>query len=308
MTLLLGAGLLALTAGAWLLLPRHLAGSAWPTRAPATALQLWQASLFTGLLALLGAGALLGLRPLDADVPHAVLAAVDGRLPLRAGTFLGAVSSAALILTVAVALAVLVESVQELRHTRWRRSRQRTLLDLVATRHPEWPGVTVLEHPVPVAYSFPGRPPRVVLSRGVFAELTPAQIRAVLAHEQAHLQQRHHIVALPFAVARRSRVRRARRAYEEVAGLLEMCADDAVRRQHGDWALMSALVHMTEAASGFRAPPGSLAAADRRCVDRVWRLVDATPRPRWLPAAGHVAAIGLLSTPIAAIAVPCLLL
>ncbi|NEA42409.1 M56 family metallopeptidase [Streptomyces sp. SID11385] len=53
-------------------------------------------------------------------------------------------------------------------------------------------GVAVLPDPAPYAYALPGRPPLVVVSRGMRECLTEREYGALLAHERAHLAGRHH--------------------------------------------------------------------------------------------------------------------
>lgn len=55
----------------------------------------------------------------------------------------------------------------------------------------------------PLAYAAPGDPGCVVVSRGLLAELDPAEREVVLAHERAHLQLNHHryLLAGELAVA-----------------------------------------------------------------------------------------------------------
>lgn len=44
----------------------------------------------------------------------------------------------------------------------------------------------------PVAHALPGRPGTIVISTGMLAGLDPAERRALLAHERAHLSRAHH--------------------------------------------------------------------------------------------------------------------
>lgn len=53
--------------------------------------------------------------------------------------------------------------------------------------------LTVLETQDPQAYAIPGRPGRVVVTTGLLRSLDAGQRRALLAHEHAHLQHRHHL-------------------------------------------------------------------------------------------------------------------
>lgn len=52
--------------------------------------------------------------------------------------------------------------------------------------------VVVLASEIPVAYSVAGRPGQVVVSAGMLARLDRDERRALFAHEQSHLRNRHH--------------------------------------------------------------------------------------------------------------------
>jgi Zn-dependent protease with chaperone function len=67
--------------------------------------------------------------------------------------------------------------------------------------------VTVIDHEAPAVYCLPGRHGRVVVATAALRALDDERLAAVLAHERAHLRQRHHLlrataealaVALPF--------------------------------------------------------------------------------------------------------------
>jgi Zn-dependent protease with chaperone function len=58
--------------------------------------------------------------------------------------------------------------------------------------HQRPPGpVAVLPDATPYANALPGRPDRIVLTSGLLAGLAPAERRALIAHERAHLTARH---------------------------------------------------------------------------------------------------------------------
>jgi Zn-dependent protease with chaperone function len=130
-----------------------------------------------------------------------------------------------------------------------------------------------------VAYCLPGRPPTIVLTTAALAVLDPEQLSAVLAHEQAHLTGRHHLLtmltrglaivfpAVPLFTAGMS----------EVARLAEMCADDAAARRVGRWPLVTALLAM---GTGAPVPVRTLAATSQATVARVQRLIAPSRRAR----------------------------
>ena len=218
--------------------PSRLARAAWPARAPATALMLWQAlGLVVGVLAIEVAltVALAPAGPTHAAAAAALLRGTAGPLP-----WWSPVAFAVALLLFARLLSVLLGSL--VRTLRSRR-RHRVLVDLVATRNPLLAGARVVDHEVPTAYCLPGLRPRVVLSRGVLDLLSDQEVRAVLAHETAHVEQRHDLVVLPFVAlgATFPRLSGVRVAQQQVALLVEMLADDRAVRRHSPAVLARAL-------------------------------------------------------------------
>jgi len=138
-----------------------------------------------------------------------------------------------------------------------------------------------------------------VLSVGVLDVLAPAELHAVLAHERAHLRERHDLVVLPFVAwgATAPFVRGMRSAQLAVAALIEMRADDVavgtVRREELSGALR---------AVGGSAPAAALssftAAMDSR-NDRIMAPpLPLSPRVRILV---RVAALVLVAVPTVAL-------
>ena len=145
-------------------------------------------------------------------------------------------------------------------------------------------GAVLVEHSEPVAYCVAGRHPTVILSTGTLQALDPAQLAAVLAHEQAHLTGRHHrllalarigSLVLPFLPLMRD-------ADAQVARLIEMHADDAAARASDPRSLATALVVLAAGAS----PAPALAAATTDAVQRIHRLLrpaePLSPARRWM--------------------------
>ncbi|MFD3739939.1 M56 family metallopeptidase [Streptomyces sp. NPDC058629] len=82
------------------------------------------------------------------------------------------------------------------RHYRFRARAHRTLAGL-----PGGGDLAVLPDDVPYAYALPGSPGRVMVSSAMLAALDPAERRALLAHERAHLDGRHHRLLLATRLA-----------------------------------------------------------------------------------------------------------
>lgn len=150
-------------------------------RAPRSALVAWQAVAVGGILAALTAA------------PAATPLLLDGEDPMR---HLRLVAPA--VLLSALVLGRLLYSGHHV-GTRLRRVRadHRQLVDIVARQEQR---MRILEHPTPTAYCIPGRQSRVVISQGVLDALPQAQLEAVLAHEDAHLRERHDLLLEFFAV------------------------------------------------------------------------------------------------------------
>lgn len=74
-------------------------------------------------------------------------------------------------------------------------SRIRALADAyrMARQCPDGSELMVLEDERPLAHALPGRPGRIVVSTTMLATLAPAERKALLAHERAHLNGRHHL-------------------------------------------------------------------------------------------------------------------
>jgi Zn-dependent protease with chaperone function len=109
------------------------------------------------------------------------------------------------------------------------RRRHRQLVDVLGTHHDAQ--VRVLAHPMPTAYCLPGRTHRVVLTEGALLALPDEELMAVLAHERAHLRQRHDLVLEFFTVLHEAVPRwvRAHQALREVRLLVEVLADRSAR-------------------------------------------------------------------------------
>jgi beta-lactamase regulating signal transducer with metallopeptidase domain len=151
----------------------------------------------------------------------------------------------------------------------------------------------LLEHPAPVAFCIPGARPLLVLSSGMLAELDEAQLAAVVAHERAHLRERHHLLLLPFVAWRAALpvLPAADRAHDEVRDLVEMRADDvaldSLRCPEPRRTLAAAIVAAAGGAGG-EVPAGALAVTGGAVAVRVRRLL-APARP--LSVAGRAAAL-----------------
>jgi Zn-dependent protease with chaperone function len=189
------------------------------------------------------------------------------------------------------------------------RQRQRELLILLAHGDPKVPGALVVDYPAAAAYCLPGLRSAIVVSAGALELLDADELAAVLAHERAHLRERHDLVLLPFAALLRAFrwASVARQAQRAVALLIEMHADDRALRHRSAKELATALLRVGAAGAGH-APSGALAAvdvADGDVTARVIRLLR--PSPALCPAARlltGLAAAGAVGIPAILLVLP----
>lgn len=280
--------------------PPRLAAAAWPVRAPSYALVLWQALGLAGGVLAVEVAVTVALAPLGPSHAVAVAAALAGA-PLPWWSVAALLVGAAVFGRLSLVLGRSAAATLRARHA------HRVLVDLVATRNPLLAGTRVVDHDLPLAYCLPGLRPRVVLSRGVLALLRDDEVRAVLSHETAHVDQRHDLVVLPFVAlcAAFPRLSTAGTAQAQVALLVEMLADDRATREHPPAVLARALYKVGAA----RVPDGGVGAASSPdgVLTRASRLVS-PPDP--LPAAGRalvvMAALMVLLVPVLGVLLPAL--
>jgi Zn-dependent protease with chaperone function len=160
--------------------------------------------------------------------------------------------------------------------------------------------VAIVDRDVPAVYCMPRGRYRIVVSSGALAALTPAQLRAVLAHERAHLRFRHHLLLSVATALSRAfpRVPLLKQAQSQLAALAEMAADDTAARGHHREDLAAALVVLGSA--GARAD--TLAASGPQAIARLHRILG-TRRPRHRCArlaavAGLIAAAAIAGLPL----------
>ncbi len=273
-------------------------------RAPQAAAYLWllatagalSAVALAGLLLVVGSSRLLtDLAMLLATCTMALRAALDA--PTGAP---GPLVGLALLALVAGGLITgsLVAGIRA-----WRAaSGQRELLTLAGRTRPGLPGVTVLDHPVPLAYCLPGRSRgragTVVVTTATLEQLEPAQLEAVLAHERAHQTRRHHALLL---VAQALRIGfpwlpAARAAHSAVARMVELAADDDAVHHHSRADVATALAKLATAP----APTLGLGAGGPTTIERVHRLTTPPTGPGdalWL--AGLVVIVPILAELVA---------
>ncbi len=262
---------------------RVLQHARWPRRSPRLGIWVWQSLTASVVLAVLLIGTTLALPDLPAlkdlaKALHACLTVLRADYLTPGGV---TVANVGVVLTILVGCRLgqvfLVHS--------WvigrSRLRHRQVLLLLARRQPDTQ-TFVLSHVTPTAYCVPGRHGTIVFTSGALATLDADQAAAVLAHEQAHLRGRHHLVlalaevlrsAFPFVPAFVI-------ARTELAQLVEMRADDTALRTCQPQVLATALLAL---ATGM-VPSGAVGARGSSVVARAERLVSRS-QPLHLPLA-----------------------
>ncbi len=214
---------------------------------------LWQAIALAGGLSMVGAPIVLGLSPFGDNLPAAVSTAI--RLTLQEdyvalaelevhpwhifALCLGLLLGGHLLLTLARTYVRVLSA----------RRRHRQLVDLLSTplqNGNEDTDTHVIEHDAPLAYCLPGRTNAssvTVLSRGLLETLSEAELAAVVAHEQTHLKQRHHLLTMAFEAWYRALpwLPTTRYGREAVLELTEMLADEGALAQHAPKDLLRAI-------------------------------------------------------------------
>lgn len=208
-------------------------------RAPRAALVLWQSITIAAVLSALAAAPaiLLEIGPEAVDGPGSARAVVTG----------GAVLSGLVLAR------VLLSGHQVGTRLRATRRRHREFIDLLsnAPHEPSASQLCVLEHSTPTAYCVPGLRSRVVLSQGTIDALSDEEVQAVLAHERAHLRERHDLILEFFTVMNTSLppILRTPKALREVRLLAELLADRSAVQAVGPVVVARAVVTMAGSAA-----------------------------------------------------------
>ncbi|KGJ82826.1 hypothetical protein GY21_00305 [Cryobacterium roopkundense] len=304
--LILGAVALAL---AWPV-PVLVARSRWTARSPGVALALWQAIALAGGVSMIGSLLCYGLIPFGTGLASA-LGGLGGAL--TSGT-LAPATTFAHVLALCGALLLGTHLLLNLAATFVRaeseRRRHHHLIDMLSDPLPDRPGMRVIDYAAPVAYCLPGAiRSATVLSNGLLRLLDADQLRGVIAHEQAHLRQQHHLVLLAFKSWHSALpwFPIANRAENAVALLVEMLADDRARRVVDDRTLATAiaLVGLGQQPEAGPATPAAPAFASHvpeqpLVAPRVHRLMTPkAPLSTLATAAAVATAVVLVASPAA---------
>jgi hypothetical protein len=134
---------------------------------------------------------------------------------------------------------------------RWRAIRA---AHTAAALDPAGSELMVVEDDRPLAHALPGRPGRIVVSTSMLATLGPAERRALLAHERAHLAWRHHrFVAIVDVLAAANPILRP--LVPVIRYTTERWADEIAARQVGDRAVVARAVGIAALAGNAEPDP-----------------------------------------------------
>jgi Zn-dependent protease with chaperone function len=274
---------------------------------------LWQAIALAGGLSMIGAMLVWGLAPLGNSLQEGL--SELARVVFNSGPPEGLAFWHVFALSTAALLGAHLVFTLLLTYARIQRQRRRhrELLLLLSSPAADKPGTLMISHPAPVAYCLPGGARSVtVLSDGLVKALDPAELRAVLLHENAHLSQRHHLLLWAFAAWRAALpwLPTSRLAQAAVNSLIEMLADDAALKQVPEPTLIKAIAKVAGGGVGEVTPvrtddvehPQS---ALETTASRLSRLI--TPQPAlnlFQRALVLVACVLLLAVPTALLVVP----
>ncbi|GAA1086247.1 M56 family metallopeptidase [Nocardiopsis composta] len=279
---MVSAALLAAIAVGCFVAAARLRRASWPYRGPYEAVIAWQALGLAWGVSTIGALLAFGLSVYGQGVFGGLFALVEDAsahglyLTGAAESPLAPVQVAAILVAIGLTLVLFCGLTASFVQVVRTRRRHHDLLELVGRDDPGVPGARILDHPAAAAYCLPGvLRSEVVISAGALKVLDERELAAVIAHEHAHLRQRHDLVLLPFSSLKRAfpRVRLMEGYYRTVALLIEMCADDQARRERSPKELATALMRF--GANNAHTPIGALAATSEQTevLARVQRLL-----------------------------------
>lgn len=276
-------------------LPRLLGRARWADRAPRLAIMVWQAACASVVASALLVAFVLAVPA--SLVGHGLAGLFEACASMLSD---GAdLTVAPLLAAAALLVRITYCGAAVLLRARAERRRHAEMLALLG-RHDGGLDAIVVDYDERLAYCLPGRQGRAVITTAALRDLSAEQTAAVLAHEQAHLRGRHHLVlAGGEALARAFRgVPLFERARSETARLVELLADDVAARRHPRILIATAVVTL---ATG-RVPAFTLGAGGETALTRVRRMLSPeAPLGRGERVAGLLA-VGLLLTGPAAVA------
>jgi Zn-dependent protease with chaperone function len=277
--------------------PRLLLRANWVDRAPRLAIASWQALTVAvvGSLALAGLSFAIPVAGLGGkgiiDVLQACAMALQQQYSTPTGAAVG-IGGALL------ACSVITRCFWGLASTGARMSRERTahrrVLDMVGRPDIDR-DIVILDSTEAAVYCMPGIHRRTVVTTAALHALTDKELIAVLAHERAHLTERHDL-ALAFSVALSQAFHGLppfQLAARETARLVELRADDVAAARTHRLTVAAALLAVA-AVPPHAVPAVALGAAGTGAAARVRRLLPPRQSVGRLPTCAAAVAIVLL--------------
>ncbi|GAB3761174.1 M56 family metallopeptidase [Microlunatus parietis] len=240
--MILVAALVAYTLLTMFLAPLLLGRGHWRIDRPRLCLWLWFALFLSGLVS---AAAAIGLAITYGIEAHLAASREDWLVP-TGGTVLAWISlglAGGLLSVVGTKLGAMIIAERKLRADFAR------LISTAGYRQETIAGLSVhyINSPRPLACGLRGRTAEIVVSSGLADRLSPAEVRAVIEHERAHLRGRHDLATrlaalscacLPTLIA-------SRELHRATLLLTELIADDAAARHCGAGITASALAKLS---------------------------------------------------------------
>jgi Zn-dependent protease with chaperone function len=277
--------------------PWTLTGAPWTSRAPRLAILVWLAAVSSAIMTALLAGVVV-LVPLHTvgDAMAALIRVCDSLAPPAMPRLSSPPHLAGLVWIVVVLTRLGYGCAVVVPPRRREQRNHRRSTRILGRRHPDL-DVLVLDHPSPQAFSLSGAGGQIVITAGAVRSLTPAELRAVIAHERAHLRGRHHLAIAVAAVLARAfpHPRLFPAAEAELRRLVEFAADDQAARRAAPAAVAQAMLALAAP------PPAALGMTGAATTERIRRQLD--PRDglsRLAITVRLLLVVGLLLLPLAA--------
>ncbi|MFF0751627.1 M56 family metallopeptidase [Streptomyces sp. NPDC004267] len=194
---------------------------------------------------------------------------------------------------IAALLALAVLAYRLLRTLRSETAGRRALRRLCAG-HPGDTELIVADSAVPRAFAIPATrraPGRILVTSAMLAALQPAERRALLAHERAHLTHRHALIATGMALAIAVNPLLAP-VGATVSFLAERWADESAAGAVGDRTTKARAIARAALVAHRPRPARALGFSDRAVTRRIAALNTAPP-PHLRPLAAAVLALGV---------------
>lgn len=283
-------------------IPSHLRRARWVDRAPRLAIASWQALTGAVLASTIMAGLALTIPTVHvsrhlAEFLQACAMALRLHYAFPGSAVFG-------ILGALFAIALLVRSTWFLSTAAVKMVQERAhhlrVLDLVGQRDAQR-GIVILECEESMVYCLPGRRNRTVVTTAALNALDDNQLEAVLAHERAHLAERHDLaIALSTALAEAFKNMTVfRTAASEISRLVELRADDVAAARTDRLTVADALLAVLSTATAHTRPAVALFAGGNGTSARVRRLIPpSNPLGRIQAVVGSLGIAIILTLPL----------